>query len=188
MRPPMCSGYRPCRLRSLVRTLHVFKPVRNGVVIRITLIISVCSLFRVFVFSHLALAFWNRHPQCVSFVSLSPLCTWALHDIQILQSASLELINETVHPQVLPAAGPHFLYGRRTGNVLDLGTDARLDNLCLSAPRNREHPGGRASWRASMREASSVIGEGYPRSWLSGMPRHLLRADNSYRAALIPKV
>jgi hypothetical protein len=34
-----------------------------------------------------------------------------------------------VHPQVLPLAGPRFLHGRRTGNVLDLGADARLDNL-----------------------------------------------------------
>jgi hypothetical protein len=50
-------------------------------------------------------------------------------DVQIFQSASLELINETVHPQILPAAGPRFLHGRRTGNVLDLGADARLDNL-----------------------------------------------------------
>ena len=34
-----------------------------------------------------------------------------------------------MHPQVLPAAGPRFPHGRRTGNVLDLGMDARLDNL-----------------------------------------------------------
>jgi hypothetical protein len=34
-----------------------------------------------------------------------------------------------VHPQVLPAAGPRIPHGRRTGNVLDLGADARLDNL-----------------------------------------------------------
>jgi hypothetical protein len=51
-------------------------------------------------------------------------------DAQIPQSASLELINETVHPQVLPAAGgPRFLHGRRTDNVLNLGADAHLDNL-----------------------------------------------------------
>ena len=37
------------------------------------LIISVCYLFRVriLVFSRPALAFWNCHPQCVSFISLS---------------------------------------------------------------------------------------------------------------------
>ena len=52
-----------------------------------------------------------------------------LRDVQILQGASLELINETVHPQVLPAAGPRILQWSRRGNVIDLGGDARLDNL-----------------------------------------------------------
>lgn len=33
-----------------------------------------------------------------------------------------------MHPQIL-LAGPRFLHGRRTGNVRDLGADARLDNL-----------------------------------------------------------
>ena len=50
-------------------------------------------------------------------------------DAQILQGAGLEFINETVHPQVLPASGPRFLHGRRLNNVLDLSADARLDNL-----------------------------------------------------------
>jgi len=45
MRAPTRSGYRPCRLRSLVRTVHVFKPVGNGMVIRITIDnLSVLSL------------------------------------------------------------------------------------------------------------------------------------------------
>ena len=34
-----------------------------------------------------------------------------------------------MHPQVLPAAAPRILHGGCTDNVLDLGTDARLDDL-----------------------------------------------------------
>ena len=48
-------------------------------------------------------------------------------EVQILQSASLVLINEAVHPQVL-ATGPRFLHRRRMGNVLDLGAEALLRN------------------------------------------------------------
>jgi len=50
-------------------------------------------------------------------------------DVHVSQSASLELINKTVHPQVLSAACPRFLHGRRIDNVLDLRAHARLDNL-----------------------------------------------------------
>jgi hypothetical protein len=77
-------------------------------------------------------------------------------DVQILQSASLELINETVHPQVLPAAGPRFLHGRRTGNVPDLGTDARLDDFrhCLGTGNTLEveRSGERGERREPARE------------------------------------
>lgn len=52
-----------------------------------------------------------------------------LRDVQIPQSASLEIINETVHPQILSAASPRIPHGGRTDNVLDLGTDARLDDF-----------------------------------------------------------
>ena len=61
-----------------------------------------------------------------------------------------------MHPQVLPAAGPRFLYGRRTGNVLDLGADARLDNLRqrlgIGNTLEVERPGERGERREPARE------------------------------------
>ena len=51
-------------------------------------------------------------------------------DVQVPQSARLELIHETVHPEVLPAFLPRILHGRSIGDVRDLGAHARLDNLC----------------------------------------------------------
>ena len=49
-------------------------------------------------------------------------------DGQVPQSAHLELIHETVHPEVLPAI-PHGLHRRGIGDVRDLSTLARLDDL-----------------------------------------------------------
>ena len=50
-------------------------------------------------------------------------------DVQVPQSASLELINETVYPQVLPAIRPRSLHRHRIDDILDLRAHARLNDL-----------------------------------------------------------
>ncbi len=50
-------------------------------------------------------------------------------DVQVPQFAGLELIDETVHPQVLPARRPRRLHGLRIDDVLDLRADARFGDF-----------------------------------------------------------
>jgi len=50
-------------------------------------------------------------------------------EIQVPQFASLELVHETVYPQVLPAIRPRSLHGLRIDNIPDLRAHARLNDL-----------------------------------------------------------
>lgn len=90
-------------------------------------------------------------------------------DGQVPQSARLELINDPVHPQVLPAACPSVLHGPSSSNVLDLRAHARLDDLRqrlgIGYTLEIERPCERSEWREPAREGRRRFG-------LGGICRH----------------
>lgn len=67
---------------------------------------------------------------CLPVGNVTALGRRPLRDVQVPQSATLELIHETVHPQVLPAIRPRRLHRHRIDNILDLRAHARLNDLC----------------------------------------------------------
>ena len=85
-------------------------------------------------------------------------------DAQVPQSARLELINDAVHPQVLPAARPRVLHGPSSSNVFDLRAHARLDDLRQSLGIGYilevERPCERSERREPAREGRRRFGRG----------------------------
>jgi hypothetical protein len=66
---------------------------------------------------------------CLPVGNVAALGRRPLRDAQVPQFASLELIHETVHPQVLPAIRPRRLHRHRIDNIIDLRAHARLNDL-----------------------------------------------------------
>ena len=140
------SEYRPCRLRSLVRTVHVLKPIGNGVVIRITIdILSVFSLVCAFSSS---LAWHSRFGTAIHNASLSSpsLSTWYSDDNSSLATAiiatPLSRISPTCQLTTETDSGPRVI-GALPAVLLPI---TMLHSLCypliaraLLLPTHKEH-------------------------------------------------